>query len=1025
MSKLRLEKILLGLFGLMRLISLGHGLVYYLEYEACDCVNNAIVCDEDKTTSVSVSSYLSKLVGFGDVRLANKNWPKLELDTDYFSFSMMPGLVNLTLDSNNIESIHREFFSTGLDALERLNLDFNELTDCFDLKSVNLQQLSLMGNKIERLSESCFEGLNRLKEIELNRNMIVNLDWDLKSLPGINRLDLSYNRFTTFHLQNAPNLKYLIVSFNDLNDYDLTHLEFNLKSLEINSVGFESFPNFDQLDSLQELKLEDQFIPHLDAKTLRKLPGLQSFSVSRNLIDNITNFTFNYSTSLLLLDLSSNQIKIIEANAFTGLSNLSTLNLMSNQLETIQAIAFRPLIKLQELNLNFNRFSTLQSDNYAYLSMLQTLHIAYNNLNFIKKSWFVGLHQLVHLNLSFNSISHIDSGSFDSLSALYTLDLSYNCLYQIKSNTFDNLPNLFALILNENVLANIDTKSFARSNNLSIIDLKNNQLWNRLPTGLFQYVPYLQHLDLSSNHFSKINSDQFKGLNNLKELNLANNYLTSLDSSLDTQTTLELLHLSSNQFHLAESSDQLNISTQIVDKLIMLDLSNNNIDLELLVAQYSFTKLESLILANVSINGGNMSVLGQFKGLKCLDLSQNHLEGFNVVKIINEHLNKLELLSLANVGVQSSHLNFSNLNKLNSLDLSVNLITEIPVLTFQDTYNIIRLNLSRNQISFIDRSSLSNMTDLVWLDLSSNRLKTMSGIALKRFPRLRDFRMDRNLLEDQNYKFYGSTDVTKLDLSNNKLTSFSLGTKQVYKSLESLYLSNNLIQSLSESSFEAGVSIIELDLSHNMIEEIPENIFKYLNRLEKLYLNHNKLSELPEVFEYLTYLEELNLQYNHIKQITMSHFWSLKILRNLDISFNSLESINGGSFYYLNQLLSLNIAGNENVEDFDDKTFEGLSAIRLLVLPRLNQNNFRAVLNALKPRMRKKIEGLGLEYYESIDIVYSINVIDLSESDCEYSFELIRVKIKLNLLTSNQFNQFLATCQTVFHSLSDKKFPHS
>lgn len=1006
---------------------------WYLQ-EKCRCLDKdeklSVTCDQSYLelggSSHSVSAYLSEwATEFQYIKIANKKWTHISWD-DEFSFYDISRIENLTLNFNSIQSVDPEFFSIGFYSLYQLDVSFNSLTNCFELNTPNLIYISLVGNQIENLDETCFRGLDKLQTIRLEGNKIMNLDWRLDRLPGLRGLILSYNSVSSMRVKNLENLELLKLwstSVKISNKLDLRGLD-NLKYLEINLNGYMEFPYIYGVVNLERLDLADQFISSIDAEALKLLPQLGSFSLRNNLVKKIKNFCFNHSTKLEWLDLSNNQIETVESDGFQGLISLMTLNLTYNKLQRVPAQAFLPLTKLYHLNLNKNSLSVLDSKNFVHLQKsLLVLNISYNKINYVKRDWLFGLFRLTRLNLSFNSISSIESGSLDSLVSLTDLDLSNNCLFKIGPNLFNTLSSLTTLLLNENLLASINRRAFASQTNLTRLDMQNNQLWTRLPTSLFHNLSKLEYLNLGGNNLSKMNTKQFEGLNSLRGLNLNGNYLSSLNNSLDQIESLQELYLSGNNINVGPgSSNSMMISKSVMNKLSKLSVSNNDIDLELLFTEYDLDNLEELDLSSMNLNRSIKALQRlKVKSLKILDISDNDFGDTNVIGMINQNISWLEVLVLSNVNAVSSHLNFTNLVNLTYLDLSSNMITEIYNWTFRNNTDLEYLYLSDNNISFIEKDSLNDLVYLIAIDLSWNKLKTLSetGIRIRNYVLLSEFKINHNLLEYNKYNLTGSSEVDSIDFSTNKIKGFGLNPGIIYVELVSLNLSKNLIESFEGEAFKTGIGLIELDLSHNLLKEIPSELFKYLSRLEELYLNNNQLTDLSnDVFKNLTCMKELRLQNNGIKILQPTHFIDLRLLNRLEVSLNNLSLINDNVFMELNQLAVLDISENPNLDNYTNLTFSGLSNVRLITLDRLNQNNFEIVKQAFKAPFVKKT--LNVNYFRSIDITYGDDNQNLTESDCKHTLELIRVNLKLNLETSDNFDLFLATCQTVFHSLLEK-----
>lgn len=995
----------------------------YVKEEHCACLNSTrtVTCNQE-LSYMPISVYFSKFAdNFTTIKIYNKNWTILKWESSEYSFDRWPRIILLTLSGNSIRSVDDEFFKSGLDDLNTLELDFNQLKDCFKLNASKLMYLSLIGNQIEHLDEGCFKGLNLLQIIYLNGNLIKNFDWQAGHLDKLDRIEFSYNQISAINARNLNQLKVLEVSFNMIKNE--TSLNFSgmlgLTYLGMSKNSLTKIPDeVGKLVQLEKLKLNFQFITSIKADVLAKLSRLEELEMNKNLIKRLTNSTFSNSSRLISLKLNFNQIELIDSDAFVGLSGLKILDLSSNRLNNTSSLIYRPLSQLQYLNLSWNYFSSLEDFNLVSLNnSLLSLDLSYNQFNYINRDWLFGLYNLTTLNMTFNSISSIDSGSFDSLTSLVRLDLSNNCLFKIDSTLFKNLIQLETLVLSNNVLASLDSTTLSNQARLLNLNLENNQIWARLSTKLFQNLTRLESLNLNQNHLKSIDSAQFEGLQMLQSLFISNNYLSTMNNSVDKLVRLKELDLSSNKIKLGREespTSDIQIAEPVMNRLENLSLSNNLINFTRLIRDYKLTSLQKFMIRNVSV----VAVFQDFyffnsRGLKVLDMSNNSLGDVDLIEWFNKHITTLEEFHFSNMSVKSSHLNFSNLENLTILDLSFNSIVEIRVYNFRRNIKLKSLDLSHNIISFIERQSLSHLGNLVSLDLSYNFLKTLEGtdVSINRYPFLTSLNIINNLLNSVSID--GSKVIRSLDLSYNKLSGFSLDDRSVYDLLGTLNLSSNLLEIIYEDTFKTGIQIVNLDLSKNSIRQIMAGSFSYLNSLENLYLDRNQLTSLNEtLFESMSSLSNLQLQENKIETLKSSIFSRLKSLEILNISFNNLKAIESSIFANLNQLVVLDISGNFNMDDFTEQTFDGLTRACYIGVPRLNQHNFEIIKGAFRPELKKRTLNTG--YYRSIDILYSQNMTDLTESDCRYTLELIKVNLKLNLYESSMFDNFVANCQSVF-----------
>ena len=153
----------------------------------------------------------------------------------------------------------------------------------------------------------------------------------------------------------------------------------------------------------------------------------------------------------------------------------------------------------------------------------------------------------------------------------------------------------------------------------------------------------------------------------------------------------------------------------------------------------------------------NMSCI-YFKSLKSLILDENDMLILNEYLFAENYLNLrllycpgLEKLSLFNNRVISlGFLKNINFVLLKELDLSCNYIDSIEVLAYCNLPNLIDLDLSYNYIEKISVFDIVNFNYLEYLNLKKNQITNCSVNFNKKFPCLKKFYFDNNLIIDYN-----------------------------------------------------------------------------------------------------------------------------------------------------------------------------------------------------------------------------------------------------------------------------------
>lgn len=307
--------------------------------------------------------------------------------------------------------------------------------------------------------------------------------------------------------------------------------------------------------------------------------------------------------------------------------------------------------------LRFNAPDMQYEDDFlANLPNLTELFLYHNNFTEINIVFKLSP-KLTSLDLSRNKIISLKDDLFNGLDNLKTLSLYSNRLTMLQRDVFRNLPNLNSLELSFNRLHSIAEDAFVSLGNLSHLSLAMNNL-TFLSQNLFRNNTMLKSLRLGHNPLHQLSDAFFASFKQLQEINLSNTSLVNLPEKL---------------FQGGGNLEQLRLDNNAIETLrpnVFASLGN---------------------LTYLSLNGnrlGNLTraVFSPLKKLKILYMNRNLLT--HVVNEANEGVfstldNVLELYLSHNrikeIG-NSFHLN----RKLEKLDLSMNLISSLPVSNLHD-----------------------------------------------------------------------------------------------------------------------------------------------------------------------------------------------------------------------------------------------------------------------------------------------------------------------------------------------------
>ncbi|XP_022774024.1 probable leucine-rich repeat receptor-like protein kinase At1g35710 [Durio zibethinus] len=362
-------------------------------------------------------------------------------------------------------------------------------------------------------------------------------------------------------------------------------------------------------------------------------------------------------------------------------------------------------------------------------------------------------------------------------------------------------------------------------------------------------------------------------------------------------------------------------------------------------------------LSGHGLNGSIPPQIGALSKLNYLNLSMNGLRGELPPSFRN--LTQLLVLDISHNEIDSISLAIENMKNLVSLNLTRNLIADMPSaigfltnLTHlimdsnpllhgipHQVWNLeklMTLQLSHCLLSGPIPSNIAKLESLVTLDLSSNMLVGPLPSSVSNLTNLTVLNLQRNQLNGSIPKEIGRlTNLVTLDLSNNmllgpipsslgrliKLVSLNFRFNQIngfipqeignMKNLSFLRLGSNKIQGPLPPSLGNLSNLKQLRLYRNQINgPIPSEITN-LNNLVLLDLGVNNFSgQIPPFLGLLPSLTSLYLDSNLFEGFIPSDIGKLKNLTTLYLSNNKLTGPIPLSLCHLTNLITLSLSSN-------------------------------------------------------------------------------------------------------------------
>ncbi|XP_048882396.1 transforming growth factor beta activator LRRC33 [Brienomyrus brachyistius] len=491
------------------------------------------------------SSGLSRYPALSSLSCTNALLDAVEINSLYTPHM----LEKLNLADNNL---HAGYQQTGwvlhtLVNLRSLDLSGNGLTEdmvAFLLENMtSLEYLYLSRNMLLRLDESTFRDLHRLRELDLDRNMLFEIDGAFDGLQDLQRLTMAFNRLPCLIQFQLTQLVLLNASHNSIEWFvSNQNLEdtFELETLDLSSNSLLFFPFLPTKSHIRHLLLADNrisFYEHFDENTSPNWTTTVQFSNLDSNASQVSAKLWDESlhgeiSTLHLLDLSRNQVSYLPQGFLSKLKSLKRLKLQKNCLESFDLRTEELPVSLQELDI---------SDNSLYL--FKGNHSSWNKLR-----------DLMHVNLSFNALKQIPSRLFQFLPSLKTADLSYNHIGICSSEedaeiaddsdcvTWRSLASLRELYLAGCDLGPLPSSAF-EGTQLTHLELSENTGILIRNDSLMSLNRTLQHLGLGNTGTSHLD---FTPFHRLRSLNMSVNFLFQLPESM-MSLDLRWLNLMGNE----------------------------------------------------------------------------------------------------------------------------------------------------------------------------------------------------------------------------------------------------------------------------------------------------------------------------------------------------------------------------------------------------------------------------------------------------------------------------------------------
>ncbi|CAG2221834.1 TLR13 [Mytilus edulis] len=398
-----------------------------------------------------------------------------------------------------------------------------------------------------------------------------------------------------------------------------------------------------------------------------------------------------------------------------------------------------------------------------------------------------------------------------------------------------------------------------------VVNLKFNEI-EIIRNGTFKMLQNLTELDLSFNQLVELESDAFVGLHSLQKLSLQNNtlrysFLSIPESVFMPLISLEYLNIKFNHKPAEDNLLESDIFDLYVPTLETLEIDVfvpvNSPDSGIFTS--NITSLKTLITGICVITELREATFDNFEKLEYIDLSSCPIERYQSNTLQYRNIKYLDLSNTQFLSDDISFFAFMNDIKTCFVDTLVlsNTVTDYDevfhhfistLFKYLSNTQIRELRLSYNFLMKIEWRTDEISSDIAKIDLSHTKTEQHA------------YNHDIPKIEYDVYVNNVGTGVKELDLSYNLITSLAQFTFHQYSSLEKLILSNNEFNEIT-FDFEHLTDLKLLDLSNNRIKSFSHKSMEILSELMEnknfsLNLENNNLQCTCDTIIFLSWMQQ-------------------------------------------------------------------------------------------------------------------------------------------------------------------------
>jgi len=517
----------------------------------------------------------------------------------------------------------------------------------------------------------------------------------------------------------------------------------NLREIKYTgNEGWKLPPSLSLASKLTMLDFSNNRLERLEDAELHKLQSLISLRLSNNKITTLPKY-FGQWNALRSLNLSSNSLiefpdymcgmktlvdLDLSFNNITGLSQIGNLTGLerlwatNNKLSGAFPASARQLQDLRELDVRHNDIDNI--DVLVELPRLEYVAVGYNKISSFEGTFA----KLRNFHLNNNPVTRF--GISAPIPTLYALNLEKAKLAALPDDLFQKIPGLNRLILDKNHFVSL-SPHVGRLTKLEHLSIAQNLL-NSLPADIGRLVE-LKHLDLRENNLNSL-PPQIWYMRKLETLNVSSNVLSSFpkpgaplpplpDSNLSTPSSVSTNKIDEEDELGSLEDFQLRRPSQTSGFLSLNSSPGQS-------RKGSVASAHSPASASTTASGRKPSMVSRPSDGTLAPVTRKDSSLSN--RMSNTFAISLRHLFLADNRLQDeSFEELALLPELRILNVSYNLIYDIPPRTLRRWPHLLELYLSGNDLSALPAEDLEEINQLRVLHINNNKFQVLPAEIAK------------------------------------------------------------------------------------------------------------------------------------------------------------------------------------------------------------------------------------------------------------------------------------------------------